>query len=79
MLTVCGEMAGDPVYTALLLGLGVDSLSMSPSLLPAVKYLVRAMKMSDAKALAKEVLSLTSAKEIYAKCGEFVRARAAME
>jgi phosphotransferase system enzyme I (PtsI) len=76
---VCGEMAGDPVYTALLLGLGVDSLSMSPSLLPAVKYLVRAMKMSDAKALATEVLSLTSAKEIYAKCGQFLRSRVSME
>ncbi len=76
---VCGEMAGDPVYAALLLGLGIDSLSMSPSLLPAVKYLVRAMKMSDAKALAAEALSLTSAKEIYAKCGQFLRSRAAME
>jgi phosphotransferase system enzyme I (PtsI) len=76
---VCGEMAGDPVYSALLLGLGVDSLSMSPSLLPAVKYLVRAMKMSDAKALATEVLALGSAKEIYAKCGQFLRSRAAME
>jgi phosphoenolpyruvate-protein phosphotransferase (PTS system enzyme I) len=76
---VCGEMAGDPVYTALLLGMGVDSLSMSPSLLPAVKYLVRAMKMSDAKDLVKEVLAMTSAKEIYAKCGQFVRSRAPLE
>jgi len=76
---VCGEMAGDPVYAALLLGLGVDSLSMSPPLLPAVKFLVRAMKMSDAKALAEEALSMTSAKEIYAKCNEFLRSRVAME
>jgi phosphoenolpyruvate-protein phosphotransferase (PTS system enzyme I) len=76
---VCGEMAGDPVYAALLLGIGADSLSMSPPLLPAVKYLVRAMKMSDAQALAAEALSMTSAKEIYAKCNEFLRARVAME
>jgi phosphoenolpyruvate-protein phosphotransferase (PTS system enzyme I) len=76
---VCGEMAGDPVYTPLLLGLGVDSLSMSPSLLPAVKYLVRAMKMSDAKAFAAEALAMTSAKEIYAKSAQFLRARVSME
>jgi phosphoenolpyruvate-protein phosphotransferase (PTS system enzyme I) len=76
---VCGEMAGDPVYTPLLLGLGVDSLSMSPSLLPAVKYLVRAMKMTDAKSFAAETLAMTSAKEIYAKSAQFLRSRVSME
>jgi phosphotransferase system enzyme I (PtsI) len=78
-VSVCGEMAGDPVYAALLLGLGVDSLSMSPTLLPAVKFLVRAMKMSDAKALAADALLMTSAKEIYAACNGFLRSRVAME
>jgi phosphotransferase system enzyme I (PtsI) len=72
---VCGEMAGDPVFVPLLLGLGVDSLSMTPPLLPAVKYLVRAMKMSDARDLAAEALTLGSAKEIYAKCNAFYRER----
>jgi phosphoenolpyruvate-protein phosphotransferase (PTS system enzyme I) len=76
---VCGEMAGDPVFAPLLLGLGVDSLSMSPTWLPAVKYLVRAMKMADAKALAKEALALGSATEIYAKCDAFYRARVKVE
>nr|HPG18621.1 phosphoenolpyruvate--protein phosphotransferase [Opitutaceae bacterium] len=37
-VAVCGEMAGDPVYTPLLLGLGIDELSMTPPLLPAVKF-----------------------------------------
>jgi phosphotransferase system enzyme I (PtsI) len=72
---VCGEMAGDPVYAPLLLGLGVDSLSMTPPLLPAVKYLVRAMRQSDARELAAEALTMGSAKEIYAKCVAFYRAR----
>jgi phosphotransferase system enzyme I (PtsI) len=76
---VCGEMGGDPVYAALLLGLGVDSLSMAPALLPAVKFLVRAMKMSDARELAAEVLGMTSPKEIYAKCALFHRSRVATE
>jgi phosphoenolpyruvate-protein phosphotransferase (PTS system enzyme I) len=74
-VSVCGEMAGDPVYAPLLLGLGVDCLSMSPAWLPAVKYLVRSMSMADARALAVEALSMGSPKEIYARCDEFYRAR----
>ena len=74
-VSVCGEMAGDPVYAALLLGLGVDMLSMSPALIPAVKFLVRAMTMSDARNLAKESLGMSSAKEIYARCSQFQRSR----
>jgi len=78
-VSVCGEMAGDPVFAPLLLGLGVDSLSMSPAWLPSVKYLVRAMTMKDAKALAKEALTMSSPKEIYAKCDAFYRARVSVE
>ena len=74
-VSVCGEMAGDPVYVPLLLGLGVDELSMTPPLLPAVKYLVRAMKMSEAKKLAMTALQLTSPKEIYALADTFCRER----
>jgi phosphotransferase system enzyme I (PtsI) len=76
---VCGEMAGDPLYAALLLGLGVDSLSMAPPALPAVKYLVRAMKMSDARALAAQVMGLSKSREIQAACNQFHRARVAQE
>jgi phosphotransferase system enzyme I (PtsI) len=76
---VCGEIAGDPVFAPLLLGLGVDSLSMSPAWLPSVKYLVRAMTMADARALAAEALGLSSPKEIYARCDAFYRARVQME
>ena len=72
---VCGEMAGDPIFAPLLLGLGIDSLSMSPVWLPSVKYLIRAMKMSDARGLAEEALALDSATEIYARCEAFYRAR----
>ena len=78
-VSVCGEMAGDPIFAPLLLGLGVDSLSMSPAWLPSVKYLVRAMKMSDAKALAAEALTMSSPKEIYAKCDAFYRERVTIE
>jgi phosphoenolpyruvate-protein phosphotransferase (PTS system enzyme I) len=78
-VSVCGEMAGDPVFAPLLLGLGIDALSMSPAWLPSVKYLIRAMKMSDARALAEEALRMGSPKEIYAKCDAFYRARVKVE
>jgi phosphotransferase system enzyme I (PtsI) len=78
-VSVCGEMAGDPVLVPLLLGLGVDALSMSPPLLPAVKYLLRAMTMADARDLAAEALQLPSAQEIYAKCETFCRARVKLD
>jgi phosphotransferase system enzyme I (PtsI) len=74
-VSVCGEMAGDPIFAPLLLGLGADSLSMSPTWIPSVKYLVRAMTMADAKALAAEALTMSSPKEIYAKCDAFYRSR----
>lgn len=76
---VCGEMAGDPVFAALLLGLGVDSLSMSPAWLPSVKYLIRAMTMADARELAAEALALDSPREIYARCDAFYRNRVKMD
>ena len=75
LVSVCGEMAGDPVFAPLLLGLGVDCLSMSPAWLPSVRYLIRAMTMADARALAAEALASGSPKEILARCDAFYRAR----
>src|SRR5207237_9978119 len=49
---VCGEMAGDPVLTPLLLGLGGDELSVAPPNVPQIKYLTRRSKMCEAKELA---------------------------
>jgi phosphotransferase system enzyme I (PtsI) len=78
-VAVCGEMAGDPVYAPLLLGLGVDELSMSPTWLPSVRYLIRAMTMADARALAEEALALGAAAEIYQRCEAFYQARVQLE
>lgn len=54
-VSVCGEMAGDPLFAPLLLGMGVDALSVTPSSLPEIKYLIRSMQLSKAKALADHV------------------------
>jgi phosphoenolpyruvate-protein phosphotransferase (PTS system enzyme I) len=62
-VSVCGEMAGDPIYAPLLIGLGVDELSMTPPLLPAVKYLVRAIKFSEAQKLAADCLAQTDTRK----------------
>ena len=74
-VSVCGEMAGDPVYAPLLLGLGVDELSMTPALLPAVKYLVRNTKFSDARKLAEAALAETDPRKTYALVEAFYRER----
>lgn len=78
-VAVCGEMAGDPVYVPLLLGLGVDELSMTPSLIPTAKYVIRSMKMADARKLAEEALSLSTAKAIFQLCDNFYRSRVMIE
>ncbi len=74
-VSVCGEMAGDPVYVPLLLGLGVDELSMTPPLIPAAKFLVRALKLSDVKKMAEKALEMESPKEVYAMFEKFCRDR----
>jgi len=69
-VSVCGEMAGDPVLVPLLLGLGVDELSSAPSLVPPVKFLVRRLKLAEAQELAAFALQCESAEEILARCQE---------
>ncbi|HVJ51055.1 MAG TPA: phosphoenolpyruvate--protein phosphotransferase [Aliidongia sp.] len=55
-VSVCGEIAGDPRYTALLLGLGIRTLSMAPSNLPRVKQRLRLMTMTDAVRMAGKIM-----------------------
>jgi phosphotransferase system enzyme I (PtsI) len=64
---MCGEMAGDPAMALILLGMGLNEFSTSPSAVPEIKRTIRSVKMSDAKALADEALKMTSAQEIEKK------------
>jgi phosphotransferase system enzyme I (PtsI) len=61
---VCGEMAGDPLYTLVLVGLGVDELSMNAASIPLVKRILRDTDWPEARALAGEVLGLRTAAEV---------------
>lgn len=63
---VCGELAGDPEATPLLLGLGVKELSMSAPAIPLVKQAVRRTDLPDARALAARALSCATAPEVHA-------------
>lgn len=55
-VSVCGEMAGDPAASILLMGLGVDSLSMNASSLPRVKWTIRSLSLRHAQAIALQAL-----------------------
>jgi phosphotransferase system enzyme I (PtsI) len=70
---VCGEIAGDPILTPLLLGLGVDELSAAPAVLDEVKYIIRRVKLDEARELAEFALASESPTEIFARCVEFAR------
>ena len=61
---VCGEMAGEPVMVPLLIGLGVDELSVAPPLVPRVKYLIRRLKLEDARDFAAKALKMSTSAEI---------------
>ncbi len=65
---VCGEIGGDPVLVPLLIGLGVDELSCAPAVIPEVKYMIRRLKVDEAKALAEFAMQSESPTEIYARC-----------
>lgn len=60
-VSVCGEMAGDPAAALILLGLGVDSLSMSVGSIARVKAVIRTFAMSEARRLASTALAMEKA------------------
>jgi phosphotransferase system enzyme I (PtsI) len=70
---VCGEMAGDPTLTPLLLGLGVTELSAAPAVIPQIKYLIRRLKMNEASEIADFALNCDNADEILARCRTLAR------
>lgn len=63
-VSVCGEMASDPLGVYLLLGLGITALSMSPSALPEIKKVVRTVPASDARARVAEAMKAPDAEGV---------------
>jgi phosphotransferase system enzyme I (PtsI) len=65
-LTICGDMAGNPLYTELLLGLGLRELSIAPGEMLDVKERVRQASLAEARALARAALECASSAEVQA-------------
>ena len=72
---VCGEMAGDVALIPLLLGLGMDELSASATLVPRVKRAVQSLAIPECQELVEETLKLDTASEILARCLELADKR----
>ncbi len=70
---VCGEMAGDITLIPLLLGLGMDELSASASLVPRVKRAVQSLSVAECQTLAEEALHLDTPAEILARCQQMAQ------
>lgn len=67
---ICGEVAGNPMIVPLLIGLGVDELSMTPGVVPLVKYVIRHMRYADAERLAEKALQCERGEDVLRLCRE---------
>jgi phosphotransferase system enzyme I (PtsI) len=63
-VNVCGEMSGEPLYTLLLLGLGVRQLSVTPHNIPEIKKVIRSVAVQEAAAVAQEAMRLETARDV---------------
>ena len=70
---VCGEMAGDVPAVPLLVGMGVDELSVAPTMLPQIKYLIRKLKYAETQKLAQQALECESSVDVLVQARAMVQ------
>lgn len=70
---LCGEMAADPLMTPLLLGMGIDELSVAPSAVPVVKDAIRSVHFSRAKELVETALKCDSPSAVLNHCRKLTK------
>jgi phosphotransferase system enzyme I (PtsI) len=63
-VSLCGEMAGDPGIATILLGLGIDELSMGAVAIPEVKKTIRSIRLADAKELIHQIMTQSSMQDV---------------
>jgi phosphotransferase system enzyme I (PtsI) len=63
-VSLCGEMAADPLFAVVLLGLGLEVFSMNPSSIPVIKNIVRSVRYKDCRRIAEVALTKKTAQEI---------------
>ncbi len=74
-VAMCGEMAGEPAYIMILLGLEIDELSMNPLAIPRVKKVIRGSTLKESKALLEKVMTFSSSSEIREFVNNYMRER----
>jgi phosphotransferase system enzyme I (PtsP) len=72
-VSMCGEMAADPLCTLLLIGMGLDELSMEPFFVPVIKRVIRSLSYARAQRLTEEVLRLETAQEVKGRLFEEIK------
>jgi phosphotransferase system enzyme I (PtsI) len=63
-VNVCGEMSGEPIYTVLLLGMGLRQLSVTPHNIPEIKKIIRSVTLEEATQVAQEALRMETARDV---------------
>jgi phosphoenolpyruvate-protein phosphotransferase (PTS system enzyme I) len=63
-VNVCGEMSGEPIYTVLLLGMGLRQLSVTPHNIPEIKKIIRSVSIPEAVMVAQEAMRLETARDV---------------
>jgi phosphotransferase system enzyme I (PtsI) len=71
-VSVCGEMAADPVLLTLLLGLGLTEFSMAAAAIPVAKQVLRGVRMSDARRIAGHALRAATPTEVEAALNDYL-------
>ena len=62
---ICGEMGGYPIHAPILMGMGMDGLSVNPQAIPSVKHMIRSIRKDETEALVAEALKLRSADKVF--------------
>jgi phosphotransferase system enzyme I (PtsI) len=70
---ICGEMAGNPLAVPLLIGFGIDEMSVVPGILPEIKKIVRSLRYDRLREIAAEVLKFPTAEESESYLRNFLR------
>jgi len=71
-VSVCGEMASEPEYVMVLLGLGIRTLSVTPPMIPEIKQIIRSVTLEQCHELTRKVIAMNSERQI----SSFLRSRA---
>ncbi len=63
-MSICGEMASQPEFVMLLLGMGIRSMSLAPPMIPEIKQVIRSVTLEECNKLARKVLGMNSERQI---------------